>query len=142
MPAKGRLSASRRSIDAQLDFAEARQQHPVVESAIHNLEERGLDRVRTHGKAGFARTVALSILAANILRVGVLVRATKGAQLRRLKRRAASRPDNRQPASAQPATGCRQFTLAEIFETVAKWRGNLTLAAISIQQSQQTATCP
>ena len=89
MPAKGRLSASRRSIEAQLDFAEARQQHPAVESAIHNLEERGLDRVRTHGKAGFARTVALSILAANIHRVGVLVRATKRAQLRRWKRRAA-----------------------------------------------------
>ena len=50
-----------------------RQQHPAVESAINNLEQRGLDRVRTHGKAGFARTVALSILAANVLRVGFLI---------------------------------------------------------------------
>ena len=60
MPAKGRLSASRSAHEAQPDFALARQQHPAVESAINNLEQRGLDRVRTHGKAGFARTVALS----------------------------------------------------------------------------------
>ena len=48
MPAKGRLSASRSAHEAQPDFALARQQHPAVESAINNLEQRGLDRVRTH----------------------------------------------------------------------------------------------
>ena len=57
MPAKGRLSAGRSAHEAQPDFVLARQQHPAVESAINNLEQRGLDRVRTHGKAGFARTV-------------------------------------------------------------------------------------
>ena len=46
MPAKGRLSPSRRAHEVQPDFALARQQHPAVESAINNLEQRGLDRVR------------------------------------------------------------------------------------------------
>ena len=87
MPAKGRLPASRREHEAQPDFALARQQHPAVESAINNLEQRGLDRVRTHGKAGFARTVALSILAANVLRVGFLIRARERARLKFLQRK-------------------------------------------------------
>ena len=89
MPVKGRRSARRRAIEEQPDFAEARQQHPAVESAINNLEQRGLDRVRTHGKAGFARTVALSILAANLHRVGLLIRARERERLKRLQRRAA-----------------------------------------------------
>ena len=89
MPAKGRLPASRREHEAQPDFALARQQRPAVESAINNLEQRGLDRVRTHGKAGFARTVALSILAANVLRVGFLIRARERARLKFLQRKAA-----------------------------------------------------
>ena len=50
--------------------AEARRQ--PVESAINNLEHRGLDRVRL--RRGFAHTVALSILAANLHRIGLLVR--------------------------------------------------------------------
>ncbi len=89
MPAKGRLPASRREHEAQPDFVLARQQHPAVESAINNLEQRGLNRVRTHGKAGFARTVALSILAANVLRVGLLIRAQERARLKFLQRTAA-----------------------------------------------------
>ena len=41
-----------------------RRQHPAVESAINNLEYRGLERVRSHGAGGFERTVALAIVAA------------------------------------------------------------------------------
>jgi len=46
----------------------------VVESAINGLNHKGCDKVRVHGKEGFARSVALSVLAANIHRLGVLVR--------------------------------------------------------------------
>ena len=46
----------------------------AVESAINHLEHRGLDRVRSHGADGFAHTVAWSILAANLHRIGLLVR--------------------------------------------------------------------
>ena len=72
LPRKGRLCvAEREEVQA---FAEARHQHPAVESAINHLEHRGLDRVRSHGADGFAHTVALSILAANVHRTGVCVR--------------------------------------------------------------------
>ncbi len=40
MPVKGRRSARRRALEEQPDFAEARQQHPAVESAINNRGER------------------------------------------------------------------------------------------------------
>ena len=89
MPVKGRRSARRRALEKQPEFADARQQHPAVESAINNLEQRGLDRVRTHGKAGFARTVALSLLAANVHRLGLLIRARERERLRLLQRKAA-----------------------------------------------------
>ncbi len=62
LPAKGTLSQKAREHEARAEFAAARRQHPAVESAIHNLECRGLDRVRAHGRDGFARTVALAIL--------------------------------------------------------------------------------
>ena len=65
MPAKGCPSAQRRASGAQPKFALAHQQHPAVESAINNLGQRGLNRVRTHGRAGSAHTVALSVLATN-----------------------------------------------------------------------------
>ena len=64
-------------------------QHPAVESAINNLEHRGLDRVRSHGADGFAHTVALSILAVNLHRIGVLVRRRMREAERRRRRRAA-----------------------------------------------------
>ena len=44
MPAKGRRPASRREHEAQPDFVLTRQQHPAVESAINNLEQRSPDR--------------------------------------------------------------------------------------------------
>ena len=47
--------------------------HPVVESAINNLENRGLDRVSTHGKEGFKSTMALSVLALNLHRFGLVL---------------------------------------------------------------------
>ena len=51
-----------------------RRQHPAVESAIDNLEHRGLDRVRSKGSERFARTVALSVVALIVDRLGRLLR--------------------------------------------------------------------
>ena len=51
-----------------------RRQHPAVESAINNLGHRGLDRVLAHGAGGFARAVALSVVALNVHRIGLLLR--------------------------------------------------------------------
>ena len=66
LPRKGRLSGKDKEREGAEEFVQARQQHPAVESAINNLERRGLDRVRTHGKAGFERTVALAVTAARL----------------------------------------------------------------------------
>ena len=89
LPRKGRLSVAEREREEAQAFAEARRQHPAVESAINNLEHRGLDRVRSHGADGFAHTVALSILAANLHRIGLLVRRRMREAERRRRRRAA-----------------------------------------------------
>ena len=51
-----------------------RRQHPVIESVINNPEHRGFDQVRAFGADGFARVVALSIVAFNIHRIGLLLR--------------------------------------------------------------------
>ena len=49
----------------------------------HNLEQRGLERIREKDKDGFARMVALSILAANVHRIGVIVRDRQREQLKK-----------------------------------------------------------
>ena len=81
LPKKGRLSKADAARESEAEFQEARRQHPAAESAINNLEQRGLDRVREKSKAGFARMVALSILAANVHRLGVIVRDRERAIL-------------------------------------------------------------
>ena len=74
LPRKGRLSQAERDREQGEVFAAMRRQHPAVESAINNLEHRGLDRVRASGADGFARVVALAIVAFNIHRIGLLLR--------------------------------------------------------------------
>ena len=73
LPTKGYLSRADREREAEEPFAVARRAHPAIESAINGLEHRGLDRVRSHGADGFARTVALSVLAANLHRIGLIL---------------------------------------------------------------------
>ena len=74
LPRKGRLSKVDREREQDAVFVAMRRQHPAIESAINNLEHRGLDRVRAFGADGFARAVALSIVAFNIHRIGLLLR--------------------------------------------------------------------
>ncbi len=64
-------------------FHAVRQPHPAVGSAINHRKHRGLDRVRTHGAEGFGRTVALSVLAFNLHRLGRLLRRKRQAAERR-----------------------------------------------------------
>ena len=56
-----------------------RRQHPAVESAINSLESRSRPGP-THGTEGFARMVALSVLAGNLHRLGRLLRQQEGRQ--------------------------------------------------------------
>ena len=83
LPKKGRLSKADKQREGAAEFRAARRKHPAVESAINNLEQRGLDRIREKDKDGFARMVALSILAANVHRIGVIVRDRQREQLKK-----------------------------------------------------------
>ena len=74
MPKKGGCSQKDRPRELVPDFAEARSQHPAVESAINKLNQRGLSLIRTHGEEGFVRTVALVVVAANAHRLGLLLK--------------------------------------------------------------------
>ena len=85
LPKKGYLNKAEREREQEEAFIAMRGQHPAVESAINNLEHRGLDRVRAHGADGFARMVALSVVALNLHRIGLLLRR----QARKRRRRAA-----------------------------------------------------
>ena len=83
LPKKGYLSVADRKRETEEAFAAARRKHPAVESAINALEHRGLDRVRSRGADGFERTVALSVLAANLHRLGRMLRAREKKRRRR-----------------------------------------------------------
>ena len=50
LPKKGYLSKADQDREQGETFAAMRRQHPAVESAINNLEHRGLDRVRSKGR--------------------------------------------------------------------------------------------
>jgi hypothetical protein len=74
LPKKGCLSQTDRERERGDEFVAMRPQHPAVESAINNLGHRGLERVLAQGGDGFARVVALSVVAMNIHRIGLLLR--------------------------------------------------------------------
>ena len=84
---KGHPSAAEGRREAEPTFAKARRRHPAVESAINNLERRGLDRGRSRGAAGFERTVGLSILGANLHRIGLIAQRRERKRLERLRKR-------------------------------------------------------
>ena len=106
LPAKGTLSQKAREREACPKFAAARRQHPEVESAIHNLECRGLDRVRAHGRDGFARTVALAILAANLHRISLVLQGAERDKIQ-IQRRQGIRPRRLTVAGRANAVGMR-----------------------------------
>ena len=84
LPKKGRLSNVDREREEEASFAAARCVHPAIESAINGLEHRGLNRVRHHGVDGFARAVALSVLATNLHRIGLILQERERKRRRRV----------------------------------------------------------
>ena len=87
LPRKGRLSKADIIREGEEVFVAMRKGHPAVESAINNLEHRGLDRVRAHGSDGFERVVGLSVLAFNIHRLGLLIRRRRQQLFKRRRER-------------------------------------------------------
>ncbi len=79
MPRKGRLSKAAKETEGAPEFVAAKQTHSAVESAINNLELRGLDRVMDRGAEGFKQMMGL---AANVHRVGHILRDREGERLK------------------------------------------------------------
>ncbi len=82
LPKKGYRGRDERAREAGSEFVAMRRAHPAVESAINNLGHRGLDRIRARGPAGFARSVALAVVAMNIHRIGLLLRRRASHRLK------------------------------------------------------------
>ena len=87
LPKRGRLSKEDQAREQSEPFRKARHQHSAVESCINNLEVRGLDRCLSYGKDGFERHVALSIVACNLHRVGLILQRQERARLQKVERR-------------------------------------------------------
>lgn len=87
MPKKGRCNKEEKAWQESETFGEARCQHSAVEACINNLEVRGLDRCLSYGRDGFERHVALSIVATNVHRIGLLLQREELARLKRAEKR-------------------------------------------------------
>ena len=85
MPKKGKLAKADKERETAPEFVEARRAHAAVESAINNLEQRGFDRILAHGADGFERMVGLSVLAANIHRIGTILQRREREKLKGLR---------------------------------------------------------
>jgi len=76
LPKKGRCNEEEKKWEDSEIFRQARRQHSAVESCINHLEVRG-----------FERHVALSIVATNIHRIGLLQQRAEKARLIKAERR-------------------------------------------------------
>lgn len=91
LPKKGRCNQEEKAWQESEIFGQARRQHSAVEACINNLEVRGLDRCLSYGRVGFERHVALSIVATNVHRIGLLLQRKEQARLKRIEQRKISR---------------------------------------------------
>lgn len=90
LPKPGKQQAARQEATASVEFRQARQSHPGVESAIGALQSgNGLERCRDKSEPGFERYLALGILGRNLHTLGRLLIAneaplSKAANTRRV----------------------------------------------------------
>lgn len=90
MPAKGHLNDEELARQNRPEYIEARKGHSGVESCMNNLNHRRMDVIREVKPEAFSRAVALSVIAANIHRLGniVLEQQRKKQKQQRLRRAA------------------------------------------------------
>jgi transposase, IS5 family len=88
IPKKGRHSGRKQQEEASVEFRQARQSHPGVESAIGALQAgNGQERCRDKSKLGYERYVGLGILGRNLHVLGKLLLAQDDAQCESAKSR-------------------------------------------------------
>jgi IS5 family transposase len=89
LPMPGRHQAAKQAEGASIEFRQARQRHPGIESAIAALQSgNGLTRCRDRGERGFRRYLQLGVLGRNLHQLGKLLiaqdrRDSPAAQSRR-----------------------------------------------------------
>ncbi len=84
MPKKGKRTKEERERQNDPAYQAARKGHSGIESCLNHLNKRGLDLVRETSAQSFERVVATSVLAANIIRLGTLIREQERKRLKRL----------------------------------------------------------
>ncbi len=81
IPKKGHASGRRQQEEATVEFRQARQNHPGVESAIGALQSgNGMERCRDKSELGYERYVGLGVLGRNLQVLGKLLLAREDAQ--------------------------------------------------------------
>lgn len=80
IPKKGQISGRQQQEEATVEFRQARQSHPGIESAIGALQSgNGQERCRDKSKLGYERYVGLGILGRNLQVLGKLLLAQDDA---------------------------------------------------------------
>jgi len=81
IPRKGQIAGQQQQEEATVEFRQARQNHPGVESAIGALQAgNGQERCRDKSKLGYERYVGLGILGRNLHVLGKLLLAQDDAK--------------------------------------------------------------
>jgi transposase, IS5 family len=81
IPKKGPIGGRRQEEEATVEFRQARQNHPGIESAIGALQAgNGQERSRDRSKLGYDRYVALGVLGRNLQVLGKLLLAQEAAK--------------------------------------------------------------
>jgi IS5 family transposase len=76
IPKKGQSQGRKQQEEASVEFRQARQSHPGIESAIGALQAgNGQERCRDKSKLGYERYVGLGILGRNLHVLGKLLLA-------------------------------------------------------------------
>ena len=91
LPKPGKKQAAQQESAAGLEFRQARQNHPGVESAIGALQSgNGLERCRDCSELGFERYLALGVLGRNLHTLGRLLIAAEHPKCEAAKSRRAA----------------------------------------------------
>jgi hypothetical protein len=94
VPMPGANQAREQAAEATVEFRQARQSHPGIESAIHALQSgNGLARCRDRSERGFSRYLQLAVLGRNLHVLGKILLACQDAECK-----AAQSRRNRQAA--------------------------------------------
>jgi IS5 family transposase len=81
LPMPGANQAEEQAAEATVEFRQARQSHPGIESAINALQSgNGLARCRDRSERGFSRYLQLAVLGRNLHILGKILAAREDAQ--------------------------------------------------------------